>query len=57
LSRDVAGAISAGLSKTIQIKSEFTKLSDVEVNNELVPDFIISSLMEIPPIIDEINKA
>jgi len=56
LSRDVAGAISAGLSKTIQIKSEFTKLSDVEVNNELVPDFIINSLMEIPPIIDEINK-
>jgi len=56
ISRDVIGARNAGLLKTVQIASEFTKLSDDASTGGYRPDYVIHSLMDLVPIIDEINE-
>ena len=55
ISRDVAGARNAGLFGSIQICSEFTKLSDGEGRGEYEPTYRIYNLSDIPKIVDEIN--
>ena len=55
VSRDVVGAKNAGLFRTIQIRSEFTKLNDDASADHITPDYVIHSLMDIPAIVDEIN--
>ena len=56
VSRDVVGAKNAGLFGSIQICSEFTKLSDQENSSAAKPDYIIHNLMSIPEIVDKINQ-
>ncbi len=56
VSRDVVGARNAGLYGSIQICSEFTKLSDQEHSPGIKPDYIIHDLMSIPEIVDRINQ-
>ncbi len=56
ISRDVAGARNAGYFGSIQIRSEFTKLSDEKTADTVKPDYIIQDLMSIPEIVDRINQ-
>lgn len=56
ISRDVVGAKNAGLFGSIQIASEFSKGSDGTTKYSVEPDHVITNLMEITTIIDEINK-
>lgn len=56
LSRDVAGAKNGGLLGSVQIRSEFTGPSDGDQTRELRPDYVVRSLLELPEIIDGINK-
>ncbi|ADK80978.1 HAD family hydrolase [Sediminispirochaeta smaragdinae] len=56
ITRDVLGAKNAGLFGSIQIQSDFTKLSDGTLSEDSRPDYIIQDLMSIPSIIDEINQ-
>ncbi len=57
ISRDVVGAKGAGLYGAIQIKSEFTGLSDKGHKNEMEPDYIIHNLLKITEIVDGLNQA
>jgi len=56
ISRDVAGALNGGLLGSIQICSEFTKLSDGNNPEGMEPSYRIYDLSPIPGIVDGINK-
>lgn len=56
ISRDIIGAHDAGFAKTIQIGSHLTDWKDSGLTSRIEPDFRISDILEVLPIIRALNE-
>lgn len=56
VSRDIIGSKRAGFAKAIQIGSQLTKEKDAGVYREFEPDYIVSDIYDVLPILKELTE-
>ena len=54
VSRDIIGSKRAGFARAIQIGSQLTREKDSGIKREFEPDYVVSDIYEVLPILKEL---